>query len=80
MDPGMPRESMPSGNLTPAVTVHNLLSAFPQVESHAAGVTAAKAAAAEKAAAAAENGAGAGPTDEAVVEENNEYEVINSSN
>ncbi len=46
-----------------------------QVESHAAGVAAAKAAAAEKAASAAENGAGAGPIDEAVVEENDEYEV-----
>ena len=46
-----------------------------QVESHAAGVVAAKAAAAEKAAAAAENGASARPIDEAVVEENDEYEV-----
>ena len=50
--------------------------AFLQVESHAAGVAAAKAAAADKAAVASENGAGAGPIDEAVVEENDEYEVI----
>jgi hypothetical protein len=46
-----------------------------QVEAHAAGVAAAKAEAAEEAAAAAENGAGAGPIDEAVVEDNDVYEV-----
>lgn len=44
-----------------------------QVASHAAGVAAAKAAAAEKAAAAVENGTG--PVHEAVVDDNEEYEV-----